>query len=289
MIDYHIHPNYSSDARGTIDEFCQSALKNGLKEICFTTHLDSDLTRDDAYVMVDDKKVDVQSNDWLVHYESSVRQADETYRKQGLRVKLGIEVDYYPGIRENLPDQFFDTDFDVILGSVHLFDHHAISVEKESHKVFQKYTLSQLGERYYGYLINCVDTELFDILAHIDLYRRYGEQYYGKEIFNIWKPHIEQLSDAMRTKKVAFEVNTSSWRKNLTDPMPTGSLIKSLIARGIDIITIGSDAHYPEMIGNGIQRVLTYLQEIGVETVSTYEKRTPQKIPIESLIQQQEK
>ncbi|TXT56026.1 MAG: hypothetical protein BAJATHORv1_30410 [Candidatus Thorarchaeota archaeon] len=286
MIDYHIHPDYSSDARGTIDDFCLAALEKGLKEICFTTHLDSDIRRDDAFVMVDGEKTDVRSDDWLVHYESAVRAADEKYSKQGLRVRLGVEVDYYPNVEENLPEQFFKTDFDVILGSVHLFEEYAISVEKESLEVFQKYSMEELGERYYNFLIDCVDTGRFDILAHIDLYRRYGQQYYGEEILDLWKPHIDRLSDTMKSKNVAFEVNTSSWRKGLADPMPNCKLIRALVERGIKTITIGSDAHWPAMIGTGIRRVYEYLQNCGIESISLFEKRRPRPVPIRPLTTQ---
>ena len=40
--DYHVHPDFSFDAKGTIDEFCETAIKKGLTEICFTTHYDTD-------------------------------------------------------------------------------------------------------------------------------------------------------------------------------------------------------------------------------------------------------
>ena len=45
-VDYHVHPDYSLDATGTIDEYCDRALELGLKQICFTTHYDSDPFRE---------------------------------------------------------------------------------------------------------------------------------------------------------------------------------------------------------------------------------------------------
>jgi histidinol-phosphatase (PHP family) len=39
MFDYHIHPNYSIDAEGEVEDFCKAALNAGLKEIAFTESL----------------------------------------------------------------------------------------------------------------------------------------------------------------------------------------------------------------------------------------------------------
>ena len=79
MFDYHIHPNYSIDADGEIEEFCRAALNAGLKEIAFTTHLDTDRVADDCYVNVKGKRVDVSSSEWFEDYELTIRNAGEHF------------------------------------------------------------------------------------------------------------------------------------------------------------------------------------------------------------------
>ena len=274
MFDYHVHPNYSIDAEGSIEEFCEMALERGLQEIAFTTHLDTDNHGDDCFVNVKGKRVETRSSIWLEDYEASIRSADDEYKEKGLRVRLGVEVDFIQDIDGSLPERFHSTDFDIILGSVHLIDHIAISAEGRAENAFKKYSMDELGDKYYTHIMEAVESDLFDILAHIDLYRRYGQTFYGDGIREIWKPHISDLADMMKRHNVGFEVNTSPLRKGQTQPMPEVDIIKALKDRGVNIVTTGSDAHRPQDIGTGIESATQLLRESGFSNISQFEKRT---------------
>ncbi len=279
MFDYHIHPDYSIDAKGEIDEFCKAALDVGLTEIAFTTHLDSDRVAGDDYVNVRGRKVDVAAKEWFEDYETTIRTAGDIYKHQGLEVLLGVEVDCFPGVMDALPGDFFSTDFDFIIGSVHLIDHLAISAEGRAEKVFSRYSLDELGERYYSILCDSVDLGIFDVVAHIDLYRRYGEGFYGAAIHDLWKPHIKELSKKMQFKRVGFEVNTSSLRRGMQQPMPEERIILALREEGIKTVTVGSDAHSPSDVGKGISIALEILKRTGFDGPSSYRKRKLKIIP----------
>ena len=174
MYDYHIHPDFSLDAEGSVDEYCKTALDRGLEEICFTTHLDSDPEREDCIVRVDGKIVSVFDDSWLIAYENTIKDAHEQYSEQGLAVRLGDEVDFFEGVEEKLPDKFFDTDFDMIIGSVHLIDHKAITIKEEAQQIYSKYGLEGFVKRYFELLLQCIESDMFDIIGHMDIYRRYG-------------------------------------------------------------------------------------------------------------------
>jgi histidinol-phosphatase (PHP family) len=281
MFDYHIHPNYSIDADGSIEEHCETALSKGLKEIAFTTHLDTDTIADDNYVNVKGKRVDTRSSIWLEDYEASIKSADDRYKDRGLRVRLGVEVDYIPEIDGALPDNFHSTDFDIILGSMHLIDHTPIS-DKRAEQAFKNYTMEELGREYYSHLHEAVEADLFDILAHIDIYRRYGQTYYGDEIRELWKSHISDLADAMKRHNVGFEVNTSALRRGQSQPMPEVSIIEELRKEGVFTVTIGSDAHRPKDIGSHFQTAVDMLRVAGFSHITLFEKRRilKQKIPL---------
>lgn len=279
MFDYHIHPNYSIDAVGEVDEFCKTALDVGLKEIAFTTHLDTDRVAEDCYVNVRGKKVDIASSFWFEDYEAAIREAGDQYKKHGLQVLLGVEVDCYPGVQDALPEKFFSTEFDIIIGSVHLIDHIAISANERANEAFSKYTMEELGHKYYSILLDSIDLEIFDILAHIDLYRRYGEVFYGEAIHDLWRPHLKELSRKMHSKSVGFEVNTSSLRRGMHQPMPEDRIIHALREEGIDTVTVGSDAHAPQDIGKGIKTALDMLKHAGFDGPSTYRNRKATIVP----------
>lgn len=275
VIDFHVHPGYSIDAKGSIEDFCLKALEVGLREVCFTTHLDTDPDYDDAYVIVNGKRISVFDGRWLEDYESAVRTAGDSFKNRGLQVRLGVEVDYYPGALEVLPDQFHETEFDLVMGSVHLVDHMQMSTEKDALITFQKLALVELGDRYYGLLIQCVETGFFDLLGHIDIYRRYGERFYGKGIHSLWSSQLKELTAKMKAHGVGFEVNTSSWRKGMQEPMPESSLIRALQKSGVTIVTVGSDAHNPADVGADVGRALKLIRDCGFAAPYGFVKRRP--------------
>ncbi|MFW9812231.1 MAG: histidinol-phosphatase HisJ family protein [Candidatus Thorarchaeota archaeon] len=275
MFDYHIHPNYSIDAEGEIDEFCRAAVEVGLKEIAFTTHLDTDRIADDCYVNVKGKRVDISASVWLEEYESEIRDASDRFVDSGLAVLLGVEVDCFPGVEEALPERFFSTDFDLILGSVHLIDHIAISAGGRAEDVLRKYNMEELGEKYFTLMLDSIDLDLYDVLAHIDLYRRYGESFFGEAIHDLWKTYIHELSNKMKSKNVGFEINTSSLRRGMNQPMPDERIVHALRKEGVEIVTVGSDAHTPSEVGKGIEEALQIARRAGFEGPSTFRKREP--------------
>ena len=283
MFDYHIHPNYSIDATGKVEEFCKAALDVWLKEISFTTHLDTDRVAEDCYVNVRGERIDIASSVWFEDYESTIRAAGDRYQEQGLRVLLGVEVDCFPGVQSALPDRFFSTDFDIIVGSVHLIDHIAISDNGRADEAFRRYSMEELGVRYYSLLLDSIDLEIFDVLAHIDLYRRYGEVFYGESIHDLWKPHMVELSKKMLSKRVGFEVNTSSLRRGMQQPMPEDRIIRVLKEEGVNTVTVGSDAHTPSDVGKDIKVALEMIREAGFDGPSTYRKRKSTIVPWYSL------
>jgi histidinol-phosphatase (PHP family) len=278
MIDLHLHPNYSIDAEGSIEEFCEEAIKKNLDAICFTTHLDSDPRRNDCYVRVNGIKVHVLSDEWLEDYESTIRLADETYEE--LQVLLGVEMDLYPGVEEHLPERFHETDFDLIIGSVHLIDGNALSLEPEAHKIFKKNNLKELGECYFNLLTDSMKMGIYDIIGHIDIYRRYGEKFYGHCIHSLWKPRIANLVKNMKKYKIGFEINTSTWRKGLAEPMPEKGLIQEFVKLGIEDVTLGSDAHSPNQLGYGIDRAIQLAKNCGIHELTIYKQRDPIKISL---------
>ncbi len=283
MMDYHIHPSYSADAKGTLEEFCGAAVDKKLREICFTTHLDSDPMRDDGFVMVRGERISVHDPSWFEDYENHVRTLGEEYFPKGLNVRLGAELDLYPGVVEDLPDAFHSTEFDLVIGSVHLIEHKAMSVREEAYSIFKKYGLEEVGNIYYDCIKESLTTGLFDVLGHLDIYRRYGEEFLGSGVHSLWESHIDDLSRMMKSCGVGYEINTSSMWRSLSETMPERDFVKALHDRGIQTVTIGSDAHQPSEVGKGISEALHLLQESGYSEVSVFSKRKSKSIPLDSF------
>ncbi|MGM0687635.1 MAG: hypothetical protein ACQET3_11745, partial [Promethearchaeati archaeon] len=121
----------------------------------------------------------------------------------------------------------------------------------------------------------------FDAIAHIDIYRRYGERFYGEEVRTLWKQYVSEIASTMYKANVGFEINTSSFRTGLDDTMPTKEFIQCLHDEGVEIVIVGSDAHLPQHVGYEIHKALKILRESGYETVSIFRRRRPVAIELQ--------
>ena len=106
MIDYHIHSDISADCRATMKQMAGAAQQLGMKEICFTEHLDLDFPADIDF-----------SLDFDVFNRSI-----ESVRKEfpELHIAKGVEAGLDMQTRDALSALLSQTEFDFVIGSVHV-------------------------------------------------------------------------------------------------------------------------------------------------------------------------
>lgn len=265
LIDYHIHPGYSLDATGSIEEFCQEALAKGLKEICFTTHFDTDpLRREiDPFMIVNGKRLPLKEA--LPHYFREVREAHRRYEERGLLVRLGLEVDYAPHFEDQLRESLSEVEVDFLLGSIHCLEGVAFTDRREYERCFQGRGVREVCKDYFENLAALVRSNLFDCVAHLDGYKKYGFTYYGERIFTAHRDYIEPVLELMNSHDLGIEVNTGSLRRGFKDLYPSREILKLVKEFGVKVAISGSDAHHPEEVGYEIKRATDSLVDLGLE------------------------
>jgi len=249
IADYHVHPDYSIDAEGSIDEFCRAAIDVGLREICFTTHYDADPVRigQEGFMVIDGTREPL-SDDCIRHYLDDISRANTEFGPAGLMVRGGLEFGYYPGCEEHIGEVQRTFPLHYRLGAVHSVGDHCFCCREEAPKLFAQFSLEKLADRYFELLDKAAATGLFDCLAHIDMYRRYGLAHYGEKVKTIHRGRIEKLFETMRTHDVGFEVNTSAIRHGLPEYYPSMEIINEARAHGVRLVALGSDAHRPDQL-----------------------------------------
>ena len=90
----------------------------------------------------------------------------------------------------------------------------------------------------------------------------------------------EILRQAARSGK-ALEINTSGLRQPLGETLPTLPYVRRFREFGGEYVTVGSDAHYAEDLGKGVNEGMKVAQEAGFSHVTLFQGRTPLPIPIE--------
>ncbi len=265
MVDYHVHPNFSHDARGSIEDYCQRAVEIGLKEICFTTHYEPDPVRGAIeFVMVNGKRLSPHS-EWADAYFAAIEKA--RLRFPNLAVLAGVEIGYEMGTEGLVSDFLAKYRFDYVLGAVHCLDHVCLTSagELEAFRAaFGKQSPSSIVEQYFKYIRAAAGAGLFDCLAHLDIYRKYIMSLYGPEFNECVRQGMRELLRDLVQTGIGLEVNTSAMRRADPEPYPAKEILRQAKDAGIKVFTIGSDAHKPEHLGSGLEPTTRLLSGLGI-------------------------
>ena len=184
----------------------------------------------------------------LKKYSDEIRECREIF-KDKLIIRAGIEICEPHENKEELKVVLENIPFDFILGSVHNFD----------------YNVSLIA--------------YMDVIAHLDLMKRYAFNLHGNYDFKDYKEEIEEVLKNIINAKKGIEVNTSTLRSTVNETMPSIDILKMYYDLGGEIITVGSDSHKAEDVGAGIKESIEVLKAIGFKHVYRFEGR--QAIPVE--------
>jgi histidinol-phosphatase (PHP family) len=284
VIDFHVHCDFSVDAVGSAGDYAREALEKGLREVCFTTHCDLDPERrdHDGRVRVDGEITDVTS-DWLGRYVDTVRESAGAYGERGLTILCGLEVGYTHGIEKMIEEAVGAFDFDYILGGVHTLEGVDIVSSTDSKAYFARRSPEQICELYYRSVGEAVRSDLFDAIAHLDIYKRCGLDFYGEALNVAHRGLAEPVLDDMAARDLALEVNSGGLRKGLRWPYPSPDILLAARKAGVACVTVGSDAHSPEQVGTGLGRCLDAALGAGFDKVAIFRKRSRREIPLEEV------
>jgi histidinol-phosphatase (PHP family) len=251
LADYHVHPDFSVDAVGSISEFCEAALKRNLAEICFTTHYDSNPQSDGEANFILVKGIRKPATpDNLAYYVEAVKKAHEKYYPAGLSVKTGVEIGWYPGCEEMVSKLKERFRFDFALCGIHELNNTCFCCKEHFKKCFEHFeSMEKMLEAYFAEVVTAARSGLFDVIAHLDYYKKYGLKYYGPELNDAFEPFIKDVFAALNDSETALEVNTAALRKGISDYYPSVKIINAARKAGVEIASLGSDAHAPNEIG----------------------------------------
>jgi len=263
LTDFHVHPDYSIDAKGSIDEFCDAAIEKGIKSICFTTHYDSNPRRveQDGYWVYRGKRERISDN-LVAHYVDDIESAREKFSNHDLKILRGLEIDYFPGVEKETERLRKEFPLDFVIGSVHCVNDIAISDPNEATVYFQTHGIESLVKDYFSLLLSAAECDLFDCLGHLDYYIRYGRAYFGDEINRIEIEHFDPVFAKLKSGSLGIEINTGPFRKRENRFHPSREITKRAIEAGVRIVSVGSDSHSPAQLGGGIREALDFLSEL---------------------------
>lgn len=270
LVDYHIHTNYSDDCEYPMEEVVRDAVSMGMTELCFTDHVDYGVKTDwDSGERVVYKAGMARLNVDYKRYYKEVLELRIKYADK-IKLKLGMEFGVQMHTLEKYEKLFAGYPFDFIILSLHQVENKEIWC-----KEFQEgRSWKEYNECYYREMLALVQNyKNYSVLGHIDFITRYDDN--GKYPFEKVKPIIEEILKVVIADGKGIEINTSCYRYGLNDLTPGREILCLYRQLGGRIITIGSDSHKREDLGNYIEETKQELRKLGFKEYCTYEKMQP--------------
>ncbi|MBN1387969.1 MAG: histidinol-phosphatase [Bacteroidales bacterium] len=258
--DYHIHTNYS-DGKGWPEDYIKAAIEKGLSEIGFSDHL----------TLTDEQQ------DWSIklsrlgEYIDRINKLRETVT--GIKVRLGLEVDYFPDKEEQIYQTISGLPLDYVIGSVHYMGEGTVDLGPE---YYEGKDIDRLFELYFNLIAQAASSGLFDFMAHPDLVRifRYFPSVNAEPMYRF-------LAGELSKSDVAFEVNTNGMNKPLKDFYPDRRYLHVFMEEGVPVC-VNSDAHNPSRLGQYFDDAYTLIINAGFTEMVTFRKRERISVPLNS-------
>lgn len=263
MYDCHIHSDFSIDGKYLMEEMVLGAISKNMKSICFTDHIDFDVT---------ENKIDFEfrPND----YFKKIKQVKYKYMDK-IEILAGVEIGIQPHLYSRYNELVDKNPFDFVIASVHAIDGKDIHADNFT---YNKKPLEALAI-YYDYLYQSIKKyDNYDVIGHIDYIDRYFEDFSKIPDFKEYYTYVRKILELVIEQGKGIEINTAGIKYGLGYYHPKIEILKLYRSLGGEIITIGSDAHSPEFIGYEYKEVEKLLRDLEFKYIYIYKER--KKYPI---------
>jgi histidinol-phosphatase (PHP family) len=194
-------------------------------------------------------------------------------RDEGLPIRVGIELDWIAGAERGLAALVAGRDLDIVLGSVHWLD--GAMVDHPGYSIWESYTVDEVWRRYFDELRVAAGSGLYDVMAHPDLPKVFGDRPAG----GVPQREYDETADAFAAAGVACEISTAGLRKTAAELYPAPGLLEACALRGVPI-TLAADGHRPDDVGRDLARAVRLAHDAGYRTVTAFRAREPRQEPL---------
>ncbi|KFY17632.1 hypothetical protein V492_00527 [Pseudogymnoascus sp. VKM F-4246] len=188
-----------------------------------------------------------------------------------IQILIGFEGEWvrpsYGPVIKGLAD---DPRVDFFIGSVHHVHGVPIDYDRAMYEQARKVgdgSDQRLFEDYFDSMFAMLQELRPRVVAHFDLIRLLSDapNQDMKAWDSVWEKIVRSLKLIVEQDGL-LEVNSSALRKGLHEPYPSRSVCKEFLALG-GKFTLSDDSHGVAQVGLNFERVKTYLEDVGVETL----------------------
>ena len=277
LTDYHIHlrsddPDASaaeSFSSANVERYREVASERGIGELGVSEHV---YRFRQALEVWQHPFWQQYAKDDLDEYCAFVR--DET------DLRLGIEADFVPGGEDRMANLLEARDFDYVIGSVHFLREGAVDMDDYSvwdSGPTRPRSAEEVWRRYFQTIGESARSGLFDVVAHPDLVKYWGDGARRPE--GDLRRYYELAIDGIAESGVAVEVSTAGLRKPASELYPAPAFLQMALDAGARV-ALSSDAHRPQDVGADYEQALAVLEQLGVRELCVFDRRSCRVEPI---------
>ena len=255
---YHNHSTYS-DGKATFDELIAWAREHHVTELGFSDHLALHPSGIDPKWAMSRTQLPTYVQEILQHQQALAGQ---------LQIRLGLEVDWYPGAEDRIVQTLADYPWDYLIGSVHEINGFTVDHTAEPWKKLTAQQRDDIHQQYWIYLRAMAESGLFDIAAHLDLPKKFG--YLPQRDLS---REINLALDAIAQAGMVVELNTAGWHKRINDAYPSEAILQCCFERDIPV-TISADAHQSDHLLRDFTRAVDRLRAVGYRELARFAQRS---------------
>jgi histidinol-phosphatase (PHP family) len=242
-----------------MEDMVKAAIEKNISEIAITDHFDPDYPDNTMPFGLD-----------FPSYHEEMERVSNLY-KDKIKIIKGIEIGIQGGeTTKKCCDAVSAYPYDFVLGSFH--SAHGATLDQ---RVYHRNRNNrQATEDYYNYVYETIRVfDDFDVLGHLNVIDRYVDEIQDEKYY---MDYVEAILKLLVEKGKGLEINTSSFRYGLGDrTTPPLNFLKLYVELGGEIITAGSDAHYPKDVGFKLDYAEHMILESGLKYVATFDQRKP--------------
>ena len=204
---------------------------------------------------------------WRENATDDMGEYVEFARSAGLRA--GVEMDWVSGREDKIANVLDHHDLDYVVGSLHFLRDRA--VDHDVYDVWDEITdPDKVWALYFETFAEGVATGLFDICAHPDLVKVWGQGRPAPR--RDPRFHYEPLVQAIADSDTAVEVSTAGLRKPVGELYPSDAFAEMCVDAGA-AFALSSDAHVPEHVGFEYERAVQAMRGWGITQIAVFEGR----------------
>lgn len=276
LFDNHNHSQFSFDGkRASIEDGARAAVTAGLGGVAFTDHCDFFVPEMKAsYENLTSEVFDVRLQQEEINRVQEILENGKTDLRILKGIEIGMHCDHHEDIRKTLSENSFDQ----VIASVHYLD--------GTDPFYGGYYEDKDWKQAYGHYLETIFHEMtwlkdFDIMGHYDYVVRYAPYPVTCLRYRDFSDVMDEIFKYLIHEGKALEINTKSYQDHKGRVVVLDSeVLKRYREMGGEIISLGSDSHSPDRIGEGFREYALLLKSLGFRWSAHYESRRLIQLPL---------